>query len=470
MIVLVVFSLLLIVFSAYLQYNAQSDDYNTRRLIRKEAQVKNHLYYLMERDSSFSSIHQNFNQYKQDFSSIGIIHKVDYALYSPSGQPWFYTYVENDEFLDEETLPKALLNKLYAGENKRLGIQNEAEKGKFQSAYSVLIDPENRPYAILYFPYFEDVSFSTTELNYFLKRVFQVSFFMMFITFSFAFLLSGFITRPIETFRNKIAKTNLLKQNKRIRLDYASKEIDALVSTYNEMLDVLNESAEKLAKNEREQAWQEMARQVAHEIKNPLTPMRLTVQSFQQRFDIHSEDSQQKLNDFAEILIEQIDIMSNVASAFSDFARLPQLKVEKEDLVEITKTALELFSDKKLVLDLPEQPLYWPIDRTQWIRVLTNLMKNAIQATPDGIIPMIKVGLLEHDRKVFLTIADNGSGIAKADIDKIFEPRFTTKTGGMGLGLAIVKNIIQSLNGEITFTTCENKGTTFQIILNPAEK
>ena len=166
---------------------------------------------------------------------------------------------------------------------------------------------------------------------------------MMIITFSFAFLLSGFITRPIESLRAKIEKTGLLQGNERIVLDYASKEIDSLASSYNRMLDALEDSAEKLAKNEREQAWQEMAKQVAHEIKNPLTPMRLTVQSFQQRFDPTDENSLEKLNDFSTSIIQQIDIMSNVASAFSDFATLPQPKITEEDITEITRRATEIF-------------------------------------------------------------------------------------------------------------------------------
>ncbi len=286
MIVLTIFSLLLILIASYIQYENQSDDYNLRRLLRKETQVKEHLNYLMRRDTSFHRIKAHKERSQLDFSSIATIHKVEYALYSLTGEPLFFSYVDG---IQGHQLASSILTELFASERQRIRQLNEAERGKFQSSYSVLKDDLDQPYVILYFPYFEDVSFSTTELNTFLTRVFQISLLMMVITFAFAFLLSGFITQPIASLRKKIDQTGLLKGNERISLNNASKEIDSLVNSYNSMLDALETSAEKLARSEREQAWQEMAKQVAHEIKNPLTPMRLTIQSFQQRFDPSDE-------------------------------------------------------------------------------------------------------------------------------------------------------------------------------------
>ena len=462
MIVLTIFSLLLILVASYIQYENQTEDYNLRRLIRKETQVKNHLNYLMRRDSSFHQIVAHKEKSQQDFSSIATIHKVEYALYTLSGEPLFFSYVEGAQ---GHKLAPSILNELFNDQRQRIGQLNEAERGKFQSSYSVLKDYLDQPYVILYFPYFEDISFSTTELNTFLTRVFQISLLMMVITFAFAFLLSGFITRPIESLRKKIDQTGLLKGNERISLNYASKEIDTLVNSYNSMLDALEMNAEKLARSEREQAWQEMAKQVAHEIKNPLTPMRLMIQSFQQRFDPADEGSLEKLNDFSKALIEQIDTMSNVASAFSDFATLPQPEIIEEDIVEITRLATEIFEASNIQLIAPSTPLLWPIDRTQWNRVLTNLIQNAIQAVPQGREPKIEVRLSLQKHQLEIQITDNGTGISTEDIHRVFEPKFTTKTGGMGLGLAIVKNIIDSLNGTIDFNSSLKSGTTFSIKL-----
>ena len=205
---------------------------------------------------------------------------------------------------------------------------------------------------------------------------------MLVVTIVLAYFISRFVTRSIETIRVKIGQTGLLKKNEKIYLNNATKEIDSLVNSYNKMIDDLEDSAERLAKTEREQAWQEMAKQVAHEIKNPLTPMRLTVQSFQKNSGLKSEDEKLKLNDFCEILIEQIDTMSNVATSFSDFATLPKTQLEKTDIVEATKKVVEIFEQNNITLDTSNENIFVKLDKEQWIRVMTNLIKNSIQSIP----------------------------------------------------------------------------------------
>jgi two-component system nitrogen regulation sensor histidine kinase NtrY len=177
------------------------------------------------------------------------------------------------------------------------------------------------------------------------------------------------------------------------------------------------------------------------------------------------ENSLDKLNDFSKTLIEQIDTMSRVASAFSDFATLPQPNILEEDIAEITRLATEIFENANIQLDLPNKTILWPIDRTQWIRVMTNIIQNAIQAVPQGDTPIIELKMRATKHKLNVQIKDNGTGIAPEDIPRVFEPKFTTKTGGMGLGLAIVKNIISSLNGTINFSSSLEEGTTFYIDL-----
>ena len=231
------------------------------------------------------------------------------------------------------------------------------------------------------------------------------------------------------------------------------------------MIDDLAESAEKLAKTERQQAWQEMARQVAHEIKNPLTPMRLTIQSFQKYFDPNDTDNQNKLNDFTNLLIQQIDTMTDVAEAFSNFASLPKTKMKKYDLVEITKTTVNIFDKEKIVFSSDKAHVFHLLDKTQWIRVITNLVQNALQSVPKTRNPQIGIQLNTEPGKTILSIMDNGNGIPDQIKDKIFEPKFTTKTSGMGLGLGIVKSIIESHGGEIQYVSKKNKGTTFTITL-----
>ena len=225
--------------------------------------------------------------------------------------------IANNYSLDEE-----LLSKIIGNIDSRVLEKNDDEIGKFQSSYSILKDEFGNPYGILFFPYFEDVSFSENELNTFLQSLYKIYLIMLLVAIVLAYFISKYISRSLETIRMKIDQTGLLKQNEKIQLKNAPRDIASLINSYNDMIDELEKSAELLAKNQREQAWQEMAKQVAHEIKNPLTPMRLTVQSFQRKFSGKDSENIEKIAEFSEILMEQIDTMSEVANAFSDFATL----------------------------------------------------------------------------------------------------------------------------------------------------
>ena len=465
MILLVVMTSILILGATFYQYYSQSDDYNLRRLDRKETQVKNHLSYILDREDAFSLVEEKQAALYTIFESIAQIHKVEYALFSMEGVPYFYSYVKIENHEEDQLLDPEIAQALEESKRKRIAVQNEEERGRFQSSYSVLFDNQGQPYGILYFPYFEDVSFSTSELNTFLVRLFQIYSFMLVVAIIIAYFISSYMTRPLETIRARIDRTGLLKGNEKIYISNASKEVDSLVNSYNSMLDALEESIAKLARSEREQAWQEMAKQVAHEIKNPLTPMRLTIQSFQQRFDPEYPQINQKVIDFSKIMIEQIDTMSKVATAFSNFATLPKLIIETEDIAEITRLSIDIFEPGVVQFSSSEKKIYWDIDRTQWIRIMTNLIQNAIQAVPQDRDPKISVSMQLEPDALVVEIQDNGSGISADNIDKVFEPKFTTKTAGMGLGLAIVKNSIDSLGGYIHYETEENKGTTFIIKL-----
>ena len=355
---------------------------------------------------------------------------------------------------------------LVSTEEGKFTSENFTDVGKFQASYSVLKNDIGEKYAILFFPYFQDVSFAESELNVFLSTLYQIYFIMLVVAIVLAYFISRYVTRSIETIRLKIGQAGLLKKNEKIYLSNATKEIDSLVNSYNKMIDDLEDSAERLAKTEREQAWQEMAKQVAHEIKNPLTPMRLTVQSFQKNSGTKKgEDQKDKLNDFCDTLIEQIDTMSNVATSFSDFATLPKTQLEKTDIVEATKKVVEIFEQNNISLETSSENIFIKLDKEQWIRVMTNLIKNSIQAIPHDREPVINVKITESLKTVKVTVSDNGLGVSKNNRDKIFEPKFTTKSDGMGLGLGIVRSIINSHRGKISYKSKSKKGTDFKISL-----
>jgi nitrogen fixation/metabolism regulation signal transduction histidine kinase len=268
----------------------------------------------------------------------------------------------------------------------------------------------------------------------------------------------------LETIRLKIDQTGLLEHNEKIHLKNATKEVSSLIKSYNQMIDELEISAKKLAIQEREQAWQEMAKQVAHEIKNPLTPMRLTVQSFEQRFSKNKSYNEEKIKEFCNILIEQIDTMSNVANTFSYFAALPKAKLEPSNIVEISKRSLEIFEQNEITFVTSHPEIFVKLDRTQWVRVMTNLIQNALQSVPKERKAKIKVEIRASAKNVKISFSDNGEGVSESIKDKIFEPKFTTKTKGMGLGLGIVKNIVDSHGGKINYSSGP-KGTKFIITL-----
>ena len=465
MILLVFTATLLVLGSTYYQYRTESDQYNSYRQERKETQLKRQINYIVNKHN-LSDRYDLWEDYEKDFEEITKIHSVEYSIFTTAGRPLFYSYLPLDVISNNYSLEEEFADMLVSTDEGKFTSESFTDVGKFQASYSVLKNDVGEKYAILFFPYFQDVSFAESELNVFLSTLYQIYFIMLVVAIVLAYFISRYVTRSIETIRLKIGQAGLLKKNEKIYLSNATKEIDSLVNSYNKMIDDLEDSAERLAKTEREQAWQEMAKQVAHEIKNPLTPMRLTVQSFQKNSDTKKGDDQKdKLNDFCDTLIEQIDTMSNVATSFSDFATLPKTQLEKTDIVEATKKVVEIFEQNNISLETSSENIFIKLDKEQWIRVMTNLIKNSIQAIPHDREPIINVKITESLKTVKVIVSDNGLGVSKNNRDKIFEPKFTTKSDGMGLGLGIVRSIINSHRGKISYKSKSRKGTDFKISL-----
>jgi len=476
MIFLVLLASILMAAMAIYQYNEEAEEYHEDRLLRKESTVKDQIGYELKNRTNYPITTENIPlifKWKDFIYELADVHNLEIKLYNLEGEFLIASSASSiGEYTDitPEKLPKEILETLQNSVEKRHIVQTTENGNIIQSSYSYITDSQFKPLAILGLPYIQDNQFITRELEEFLKRLAVVYSIVLLIAVVLAYFLSKYITKSLKYISEKIYQTRLDKQNTRIEIEDTSHEISALVKSYNSMIDELQESAVKLATSEREQAWREMAKQVAHEIKNPLTPMRLTIQSFQRKFNPEDEDIHLKIDEYSKTLIQQIDTMSAIAEAFSNFAKMPAQKNETLNIVEVIRLALDIFNEEYINFTTEKEEIIANFDRTQLIRVVTNLVKNAIQASATNEKPDIKVTVNDHDNSVKIIVSDNGIGIKPENKAKIFEPKFTTKTSGMGLGLGMVKNIVETYNGSITFTSEEHKGTIFTITLpkNPS--
>ena len=270
-----------------------------------------------------------------------------------------------------------------------------------------------------------------------------------------------------ENLQENFSNVEFGKQNQQILYDKED-EIGSLVKDYNRKLEELEFTAQQLAKSEREMAWREMAKQVAHEIKNPLTPMKLSVQQLLRTFDPNDPKSEEKLKKVANSIVEQIDALTKIANEFSNFAKMPNPSEEKVDLVALANGVVEVFTTSDSIeinLEANKEQIFLLADKDQFVRVFNNLIKNAIQAIPQGEKGLIKISLEAKSGEVKVAVSDNGIGIEESKQGKIFVPYFTTKSTGTGLGLAMVKQIIENHKGSIDFESEVGRGTTFTFVL-----
>ncbi len=406
---------------------------------------------------------------EKTIDKISEIHAVDVNLYDLDGNlkvsslPLPY----NKGIISTKMDPMA-----YYHLNKRKEVQyfKEEKIGKlnFISNYVPVIDETGREYAYLNIPYFTSESKLQEEIANFLVTIINLNAFIFLIAGIVALFITNRITRSFSFISDKMKAVNLGQLNEAI--DWKrDDEIGELVKEYNKMVAKLDESAIALAKSEREGAWREMARQVAHEIKNPLTPMKLSLQYLQKSISSNSKNVKELTANVAQTLVEQIDHLNHIAGEFSQFANIGNPYNETFDLNETIKMVIQLHSIDERV-QLSWEPMPQPVrvyaDRTHINRLFTNLIQNAIQAVPEGRIVEIRMEEeLTDDDKILIKLTDNGMGIAEEMRSKIFTPNFTTKTSGTGLGLAMSKGIVEQAKGDIWFETTAGKGTTFFVQL-----
>jgi len=467
MILLVLLASILIVTVTIYQYDEQTKDYNVQRFARKEKATRNNIDIELRRKTTYPVTTQNLSKIFQDrIYEIANIHNLTISMYDMNGKLLKSSIPYSFEEIDETPLPKNTVSELANNSDYRISKMRTVRGISYQSSYTYINDPRFKRIGILELKIAQDNGEQKKELREFMTRLLAVYILMFVAAIALAYFLSSYITRSIQTISSKIKETTLNKRNEKITLNAASSEINSLVDAYNNMIDQLEDSAVKLAQSEREQAWREMAKQVAHEIKNPLTPMRLTVQSFLRKFDPADPKIKEKIAEYSETLIQQIDVMSSIASAFSDFAKMPTQRKENLDVIDVVKHALDIFNEDFIHYYPQEDELHAHLDKTQLVRIITNLVKNATQAMrEEETHPRIEVKVASKNESVVITVTDNGKGISEENKKLIFEPKFTTKTSGMGLGLPMIKNIIEAYNGSITFSSTLGVGTVFTVTL-----
>jgi len=465
MLAIIILSLLIIGATTILFFDNQNEKYHVERLKRKEHTVATSLQYFLkevEIDEHMDFVRRDF-EYK--VKEIADVNNVEINIFNTKGQVLISSVDKNNnEDFYNLTIDSAILSELERTKKRQV----EDLGDEYISTYSYVLNNKGQEIAIVNIPYNLGKSPNKDDLAPFLTTLIEIYIFLLIGASLLAYFLSNYITKSLRVIADKLKVVGFSKKNQAIQWD-SDDEIGALVKEYNSMIEELESSATKLAKSERESAWREMAKQVAHEIKNPLTPMRLSVQHLERALDKDDPDFQEKLSKFTSKMIQQIDTLTSIANEFSNFAKMPKANITKLNINDVLKSTCELFGETEnvnIIFEGKEDNFAFVSgDKEQLNRVFSNLIKNAIQAIPDGKHGQVKVELVPKGNSYLIVIKDNGSGIPSELEDKIFSPNFTTKSTGAGLGLAMVKQIIDNHKGEIYFETVINEGTTFFIEL-----
>jgi two-component system nitrogen regulation sensor histidine kinase NtrY len=416
------------------------------------------------------TLEKHGNTMQATLEKIARIYRTDVNLYETQGfmiassRPKIY----RSGLLGDQMNRKALHT---LGVDKKSRFIHEEHIGNltFASAYLPCFNKQGKLLGFLNLQFFNQQREIEEQIATFVVSIINIFMLLLALSLVTALILSNWLTAPLRILKEKLSHLKLGAMNEPIHYTKED-EIGALVSAYNLKLEELDFTAAQLAKSERESAWKEMAKQVAHEIKNPLTPMKLSVQQFVRSFDPSDPRSSEKLKRVSSSLIEQIDALTRIANEFSSFAQMPPPREINLDLVELLKNVIHVFQEttsKAIELNGPNKALIVKADKDQLIRVFNNLIKNAIQAKSSERKFLLKVNIEEskNDGVIIIIISDNGVGIPLKEQNKIFTPHFTTKSGGSGLGLTMVKQIVENHNGSISFESTPLTGTTFKIIL-----
>ena len=409
---------------------------------------------------------------ERKINEISEVHNADVNYYDAFGTLKVSTqpYIYNKHLLSDKMDPTAFYQ-LHHNKITRFVQQEKIGNLSYLSIYIPVVDDAGNMYAYLNIPYLNSQAELNQEISSFLATLINLNAFIFLIAGAIAFLVTNRITSLFSLIGAKMQEVSLGKVNEEI-IWARDDEIGILVGEYNKMVNKLEESAKALAQSEREGAWREMARQIAHEIKNPLTPMKLSIQYLQKAINAGSVNVKELSQQVASTLVEQIDQLSKIAGDFSQFANIGNVQLEKFDISEVIKSLISLYNTDHSVhieWNKEEGNYFIMADKIQINRLFTNLLKNAIEASEGMNEKHIIIHQSQQNKFVLIEVTDKGTGISEETQHKIFTPNFTTKSSGTGLGLAICKGIVEKANGHISFKTAVGKGSTFIVELPLSE-
>lgn len=451
--------------------NTTNELYNTSQIISNEIQQALK-FTIVNADSDLGDFNDN-GEFEKKIADIASIHNTDINLYrkdgtmSVSSQPYIYT----QQILSKRMDPEAYYE-LHYNQSTRFVHTEQIGNFSFQSIYTPIKGEHDETIAYLNIPSLSSQDELKDEISGFLITLIILNALIFIFSGAISVTLTGRITSSLELIGSKMKEIKIGTANEAISWK-RNDEIGMLVKEYNKMVKQLGKSAEALAKSEREGAWREMARQVAHEIKNPLTPMKLSIQYLQRAMEENSPNAVDLSKKLASTLIEQIDQLSKIAGDFSQFANIENTKPEHFDINTLIQNLVNLYkADTNLVITFTAEEGIAQVfaDKAQINRLFTNLIKNAIEAYGEDEGARIQIKQYMQQSDVIVAITDFGNGISEEMRSKIFNPNFTTKSSGTGLGLAICKAIVEKARGHIWFTTATGEGTSFYVKLPLANK
>ena len=392
---------------------------------------------------------------------------VDFNLFDSTGNLLFSTqpYIYNKKLVDARMNPIAY-QKIFIDHESLFRKDEQISELYYTSLYKPLVNQDGKIVACINVPFLNAEEELENEISSFILTLMNLNAFIFLIAAAIAYFIANRITSSFKLISNKMKEVNWKEQSEEIVWNKKD-EIGMLVNEYNVMVRKLHETAQAFALSQKEMAWKEMAQQVAHEIKNPLTPMKLSLQYLQKSIDNDDPNVRLLSKKVSNTLIEQIDQLSKIAEDFSQFANIGNNKLEQLNLVDVIKNVIQLFNiDEKVHIQHQslQQPIYIYNDKVQMVRLFTNIIKNAVEAVTGNELAKIEISYELLEKHVNIAIQDNGIGISDDIASNMFTPNFTTKSSGTGLGLAICKGIVDHSNGKIWFETSSN-GTIFFVQL-----